>query len=156
GWQARAHLIQRQYTEAIRLYLLQHATGDPSAAASLKITAEQVFKADRPVLVALAGDPDGRSLLTAYAVARGGRFHAAPTADQLHAWLHAIERAGVGDVRGADRLAWMAYQAGEMALAQRWVDRAPADAPVAHWVRAKLLLRAGRIDEAAHVLAEVV
>jgi phage tail protein X len=41
-----------------------------------------------------------------------------------------------------------------MAGAQRWINLAP-DSPVAQWLQAKLLLRDGRVDEAAALLAKV-
>jgi hypothetical protein len=72
------------------------------------------------------------------------------------AWLAAVASAGVKDVAGADRLAWAAYQAGEMAAADKWLRRAPATAPMAQWLRAKLLVRAGKLDRADAALAAAV
>ena len=59
----------------------------------------------------------------------------------------------MAQVIGADRLAWAAYQSGNMAVAQRWLDKAPPDAPMGLWLKAKLPLRAGKVDAAAEVLA---
>ncbi len=69
-------------------------------------------------------------------------------------WLDAVEKAGVIDVDSADQLALAAYQAGQMEVARRWLDRAPRTA-AARWLQAKLLLRDGKVDEAAALLASV-
>jgi tetratricopeptide (TPR) repeat protein len=74
---------------------------------------------------------------------------------ETQAWLKAVKAAGVKDAAGAERLAWAAYQGGDFAAAQDWVQRAPEDAPMARWVLAKLLLRDGKIAEAQALLDEV-
>ena len=80
----------------------------------------------------------------------------APAIDPgVEAWLRALQKAGVKDVKGADRIAWAAYQGGDFAAARQWLDRAPADAPMARWVRAKLLLREGKLAEAQKLLDRV-
>ena len=59
------------------------------------------------------------------------------------------------DVDSAEELALAAYQTGQWDSAQRWINRAPAS-PVAQWLQAKLLLRAGKVNEAGALLARVV
>lgn len=93
----------------------------------------------------LAADPQARSVVTAYMISHG----AADTN-----WLAAMEAVGVQDAGAAETFALAAYQAGQWNLAQRWIDRAP-DSPLAQWLQAKLLLRAGKTDEAAALLAIV-
>jgi hypothetical protein len=66
-----------------------------------------------------------------------------------------VKAAGIKDTAGADRLAWAAYQAGDFAAARDWAQRAAANAPMAGWVRAKLLLRDGQVAEAQKLLDEV-
>jgi hypothetical protein len=70
-------------------------------------------------------------------------------------WLAAVEGANVDVVQEADRLACAAYQAGEMELAERWVALTPTDSIIARWIRAKLLLRAGKVPESAEPLGYV-
>jgi hypothetical protein len=70
-------------------------------------------------------------------------------------WLAAIRAAGVTRAEEADRFAWLAYRSGDFDAAEEWLKRAPADAPMALWVRAKLLLRAGKLAEAEPLLARV-
>lgn len=69
-------------------------------------------------------------------------------------WLDAVESAEVSDVEAAEQLALAAYQAGEMDAANRWLDRARMT-PAAQWLRAKLLLRDGKIEQAEKLLAAV-
>jgi len=65
-----------------------------------------------------------------------------------------VEEANVRDVDSAEKLALAAYKAGDWEGAQRWIDRARAT-PAAQWLQAKLLLRGGRTDAAAALLAKV-
>jgi tetratricopeptide (TPR) repeat protein len=69
-------------------------------------------------------------------------------------WLEAVEKANVRDIESAESLALAAYQAGEMENARRWLQRARST-PVTQWLQAKLLLRDGKTDEAAALLASI-
>lgn len=70
-------------------------------------------------------------------------------------WLEAVEAAGIRDMESSERLALTAYQIGEDELAQRWIDRS-RQTPTAQWLQAKLLLRNGKVNEAARIMARVV
>ena len=157
GWQGRAELDQGHYRNAIELYLAQHATGDPTAAMSLRNTAAHAFADGEKVLRHLAPDPVVRPVLTAFVVARGGPFGSSFLPDKAgEVWLSAVESAGATAVQGADRLAWAAYQISDLRLTERWLKRARADSPVTQWIWAKLMLRQGKLDKAAELLAGVV
>ena len=69
-------------------------------------------------------------------------------------WLEAVEAAKVNDVESAEKLALAAYQAGEMELAQRWLNNTRSS-PLAQWLQAKLYLRKGKLDPAAALLAQL-
>jgi hypothetical protein len=69
-------------------------------------------------------------------------------------WLAAVESAKVRDVESAEQLALAAYQAGDMDAARRWLDRAKPTL-AAQWVRAKLCLRDGKMEQATALLAKV-
>ena len=154
GWEARADLDLRYYARAIALYMQQHASGDPTALESMAFVCGIIFSQnDSRVLGELANDPISARALTAYALSQGGPFRAQPDGGVVRRWLAAVESAGSGPMIGAERLAWSAYQQGDMAVAGRWLDQSPADAPIALWVRAKLLLRAGKLDAAAALFA---
>jgi tetratricopeptide (TPR) repeat protein len=159
GWEGRAELNRKDYCRAIELYMLQHKSGSKSAAASLRVCAARILRADENTLVKAAKHELSRRVITAHLVA--GRSHLWMGAEsikpeQTKIWLAAVTKSGVKDVRGADRMGWAAYRAGQMKSARHWVSLAPADAPIAQWIRAKLLLRDGKLDQAAAMLAKVV
>lgn len=151
GWEALAELRQKNYERAVDLYLQQHASGDYTAFESLRTTAHAALHAGAPVLRRLAQYENARRVLTAYLVSQE-----APPPEAARQWLSALEAASVRDVEHADRLAWLAYQAGDVVHAQRWLARARKDSPGGQWVAAKLLLRAGKLEEAAARLAAMV
>jgi hypothetical protein len=155
GWEARAELRRGEYERAVDLYLIQFATGDPTALTSLELTATQIVKAG--ALARVAGHPSARRLVTAYVLSRGDPvFDPSPWSSRLaEQWLVALEQTQSADVADADRLAAVAYQSGDLARTARWLAVAPPDSPIAGWLRAKLLLRDGKLDEAAARLAQV-
>ncbi|MBN2269221.1 MAG: hypothetical protein JXN61_01320, partial [Sedimentisphaerales bacterium] len=57
-------------------------------------------------------------------------------------------------VREADRFAWAAYYLGDIELTAKWLRLAPDDAPMAQWLGAKLLLRSGKVGDAAEKLRQ--
>lgn len=158
GWEAKAQWSEGHVVAAIALYLRQNATGDPTAVRSMAIICEELFGDPKGLaqLRTLATGPLGARVVTAFVLAHGGPFRKPPDAAKTTAWLEAVEAGGAGDLVGADRLAWAAYQSGEMTAAHRWLNRAPADTPLALWVKAKLLLRDGQLDQAAATLARAV
>ena len=131
GWEARAELEQNHEARAVELYFEQSTTGDPTAIQSLQFVCQKAFVSkDAARLAELAKNPLGSRTMTAYALSMGGMFLSRPDAATVKAWLAAVEKAGMDHIVGAERLAWSAYQSGDIAAAQRWVDRAPKDAPL--------------------------
>jgi len=147
GWEAQAELRQDHLEHATALYLQQLSTGDPTAVPSLRIVAERALQSD---LRRFARDPHTRNVITAYIISR----ESPPEATR--AWLAAVEATGAFHLDGADRLAWAAYQTGNTDGAGRWLQRARANTPVSRWIRAKLLLRAGKLQEGTALLASLV
>ena len=166
GREARIFLRRKNYEQAIELYLEQFAAGDNSAVDSLRRAASAALDEHgaTPVqLRSLAENARTRRAIMAYLVSRHPYDSRSKIADNPDAkkffdrtdnWLAAVEAAGVRDVESAQELALAAYQAGDMDAAQRWVSRAEGS-PVAEWLQAKLLLRAGKITDAAVLLAKV-
>jgi hypothetical protein len=159
GWQAKIELQRGNYAGAIDLYLIQMASGDPTAPFSLRDVAAIVFKRnDANVLSSLAMNSAARKVLTSFLVAKGGASPGRPydpESPQLIAWLNANEQAKITNVDDADRLAWAAYQAGDFNRTQRWLERADAKSSITMWIQAKLLLRAGKTQQGAEVLSKV-
>ena len=158
GWQAQAELDGGHQVAAIRLYVQQLWTGDLSAQMSLREAARATVAAGPAALAAAAADPVAARVIAAYVLADGGPYRHLDPADVklVPGWLAAVKAAGVVDAPAADRFAWAAYRAGDYPAAADWAARAPADSLVAQWVRAKLLLRGGRVEAATAVLAAVV
>ena len=158
GLEARIDLKQRKTAQAIRLYLEQFATGDETALSSLRQVAQTVLS-DANVLRELARDEIARKVITAYLISRrspawGWEEANAHSSGLTTAWLNAVEEAGVTDIASAEKLALAAYQAGQFELALRWINRSK-NSPVSQWLEVKLLLRAGRVRDAAGLLAQL-
>lgn len=156
GWEARAALNLEQYEQAIELYVAQKATGDPTAVLSLQIAVGKAVKARPEILEKIARNTTARKVITAYVISYGGPFGWGFSKKAAMNWVGAVEAAEVSIVEEADRLALASYQAGEMELARRWVDVAPTDSIMSRWIRAKLLLRDGKVSEAAEHLGFIV
>jgi hypothetical protein len=63
-------------------------------------------------------------------------------------WLAVINDARIEHVENADYLGWVAYVNGDYQGAERWLKLADQNTPAALWLSAKLLRRAGKLDEA--------
>jgi hypothetical protein len=156
GWEARAELRRGGYERATELYLTQLATGDDTAVTSLELTASRIVTSGS--LARAAAHPQARGLVTAYVLSREEPILSRPgswSARLAEQWLVALEQTQATGVADADRLAAVAYQSGDLARTARWLAVSPPDSPIAGWLRAKLLLRDGKLDEAAAQLARV-
>jgi hypothetical protein len=158
GWEGRTELDQKNYGGAIKLYLAQYARNGFASGTSLRDAACEVFRAGPEALKALASDAEVRPVLSAFVVARGGPFGGWDDSSNVWArdWLVAVEAARVVKIEGADRLAWAAYLAGDWQRTAQWLKLAAPESPVTQWVQAKLMLRDGKLDKAAELLAGLV
>ena len=163
GWEARLALNAKDYGTAVRLYYQQAASGTVDGE-SLKTVAEVALGTgpDDPVTAASARDPFLRRVVTLY-VACHRRFGESadfdsPAEDEDHGkqWLAALKAVEVDKLHEAASVAWATYQKGDYAGTAEWLRLAPADQPLARWLRAKLLLRAGKDEEAAREFAGAV
>ena len=148
GWEALAELREKHYERALELYIQQYATGDETVLQSLKTASYSALNADEVTLVKLAQNTKVQQVLTACLISSGGGGGAD--------WLNALEKAKAFDLKQADDFALMAYQAGDFSRAKRWLERAKKDSPSSLWIKAKLLLRDGKLDEAAAVFSTLV
>lgn len=149
GWEAWAERARGRYDRALVLYAQQMRTGDETAFTSLKLTSAAALRAGPEALKAVARDPEARAIVTAWLVSHED--------EPGREWQEALRAAEVRDAAGADRLAWAAYLAGDFAAAASWLDLAQEESPspISKWVRARLLLRDGKLDEARELLAAV-
>lgn len=147
GWEAWAERDRGRYDRALVLYAQQMRTGDETAFSSLKLTSAAALRAGPESLEAVARDPEARAIVTAWLVTHED--------EPGQEWQEALRAADVRDAAGADRLAWAAYLAGDFAAAASWLDLAQEESAMAKWVRARLLLRDGKLEEARDLLAAV-
>ena len=156
GWEAAAELKRDHPEQALALYLDQAASGDLTAGASLGQVASGCLADKKAPLNRLAKDEISRRVITAWLISTDYYKRSDTLANEyVHntpRWLKAIEGADVKDAAGFDRLAWMAYKAGDFAATRRFLDRAPKDTGITYWVRAKLALREGKLEDAARFL----
>jgi LysM domain. len=164
GWEARAWLDQTNFERAIELYLQQMATGDGSAPASLCFTMREFIRGGTEQFTVLAANPRTRRVVTAYIIStkalqisyvNSGEDGSSNRLVQfVSEWLTANEAAKVADPGMAEELALAAYQNGQWETAAKWIARSGAS-PVAQWLQAKLLFRAGRLAQAGSLLERV-
>lgn len=144
GWQGQAHLLAGEYPEAVRAYVEFRKL--PGKWFLTRKSFYDVFSAafkDGDPCSRLARDPLARQLVTAWLT--GIQYH---EADPLRRWLDMnAALPAEGNLEGADGLAWLAYQHGDMDAAARWLAHSDPASPRAQFVKAKLLLREGNIEE---------
>jgi tetratricopeptide (TPR) repeat protein len=156
GWEARAEMNRGNLIRAGELYVEHYATGSPTARMSLRIVAGKLLESNGETLRVAARHPALCRVITVYLAARGGPFQSEPPREQAGNWLTAVESTGAINLDCADRLAWAAYQAGDFERAKRWLVRAVQPSASTGWLRTKLLLRDGKMDEATATLARTV
>ena len=160
GWEARSFLHQRQYKQALELYFEQLKTGDvPSASTSIRWTLDRAFQEGSSRFHELALSPQIRSVVTAYFASRHRSpwdMRAPEDVDLVNAWVTAVESVAFQKDPLFEMLALAVYQRGLYDLSERLLDQAPEDGVLSAWLRSKLLFRKGRIQEAIHLLTQVV
>ncbi len=152
GIEARWALDRHDYAQAIDLYLDQYATGDEAAYASLRMAAAAAAGGGNREKSAVARDARARAVLTAWFLARFSSGYDAEADPRLRGWTTALVAAKVSDVDQADRLAWLAYEAGDFELAKEWARLAIDRSAETHWIRAKLALHDNRLCDGAKEL----
>ena len=163
GWEARAYWQLDNWKVAVELFLEELHAGDEIAPWSLRDVAAAFLAGDEKRLAAAAQIPATRQLITAYLAAQGGPENTTRPNDlgkKAKRWLDLVAAANPTDLRGTDRLAWVAYQSDDPAAADRWLKlgaggggKEGEQTPLGQWIRAKLFLRQGQIDQAAACLA---
>ena len=157
GWEARGWLLQKNYRRAIELYSEQISAGDKYyAVVSLRRTVQAAFGQSDEAVRSLAEDAACRRVVTAALISRGVSFTPLvnpEVGDATEIWLRILEERQAVEVELAEQLALAAYQSGKFALTSRWLARAPKESAVAKWLQAKLLLREGKVEAAAQILA---
>jgi hypothetical protein len=149
--------IESDDEKAASLYCLSFLSGCPWSVEALRSIGDALLRAhEENALRHAASVPLLRQLVTTCTVTRYTRRpydwdnpeNESARKEFAAPWLDAINAAHLRSVEDADRLAWVAYNAADFTGAARWLEKAPAEAPIAEWLRGKLALRAGRNAEA--------
>lgn len=159
GWEARAAMDAGRFVDAIHLYLEHWALGRDTRV-SLMIVCREALDAPFELLLPVAADPIAAGVVTA--CLNGSNWEreswmsdeAWIREDVVGRWIRALEQAGTLEDIGLHRAALLAYRRGDFERAGRLACLA-ADEPLAVWVRAKLAVRRGDLDEAARHYAEL-
>jgi tetratricopeptide (TPR) repeat protein len=146
GWQAHVELNAGQFREAIDHYV-EAGRARPGAldGPALKAACAAILKPGAGIPATVVQDPVCRAALSAYFLAGEGE------AARAGAWLQILGSAAIGVLtpEEAESLAWLAYRRGDLALARRWLGRTAAEpGAVGRWLRAKLWLRDGQLEQA--------
>lgn len=144
-YSADCHLTPSvRYQRAIDLYFKQWQSGYSNAIHSLKITAREAWEdRDSSVVEDLAAVAQSRAVLLAYVLTN----YDAELADKRRRMLSALPDAKSITMKEAGRFALLEYQHNELTTAKLWLSYADPQDALALWVRSKLLLREGKIDE---------
>lgn len=164
GEEAGIYLLQDDAVKAAALYSEQASRGSNNAVASLKRVIERLTSDPEKLTYALQS-PVIQRLAAAYFVTDYGNsfgleYLSPPSASRpgndspLGVFLSAIKLLPEGGLVGADRMAAVAYGAGDFDLAMRLAAR--SEAPFALWVQAKLALQRGDLETAAQRYARLV
>lgn len=149
GEKARVHFESQEWRPAVDLYLQQVGDGDWGAQNSLRMVVREALRVG--AMDAWAEDPVLARVMTAWILANGGPYPDPGELERSRRWLDAVERSGAAPLVDADHLAWAHYQLGDVDAAQRWLDRS-VETPLERWLRGRLLMRAGKLEEAEAVL----
>lgn len=152
GWQAYVEKMKGNTQSAIRLYAAQFkqwGSSSVSAYLSLNMLTGKIFDS-ADALTACAKDETCRAIVTAWVVSHPNSL------PKTKSWLATLLSGGdPANVPQADMLAWSAYAAGDFDTARKMLEAPSAATPYGKWVRCKLMLRDGQIDEAVNQLREL-
>jgi tetratricopeptide (TPR) repeat protein len=156
GWTAHIKLKQGSITEAISLYLDYYAHGDYPQRNSAIDSLDRVMRSlDRgnqaDQLDRILGDERLREVLIVWYTGEPAKKVG------LQRMLSRLDKLPAqSPLACANKIAWLAYEMGDFDAAKHWLHLSPADSAISMWVQSKLLLRDGKLPEAADILAELV
>ncbi|MDZ4860090.1 MAG: hypothetical protein SGI88_14020 [Candidatus Hydrogenedentes bacterium] len=151
GWLGYIATADNDPVTALHRYAEQFALGGAlmhSAHLSLNETCKGAIGSES-TLAAFAQDETCRAIMTAWVVSHPATQQAATE------WLNVMDKLGQ-ETAQADLLAWTAYEHGNFAAARKWLAQSSAKTAIAEWVRAKLALRDGKVDNAITALRDTI
>jgi tetratricopeptide (TPR) repeat protein len=168
GWEARVYLNEKNYERATDLYIQQMACGVESAPVSLCLTMRSLFAdGGASSFSALAKNERTRQVVTAYIISTRALQEAygnwtdsvEGTSNRVTQivsdWAAVNQKLDVKDPAAAEGLALGAYQNSQWDAADFWIKRSESS-PVSQWLKAKLLIRSGKIAQGTALLSSIV
>jgi tetratricopeptide (TPR) repeat protein len=149
GWLGGIYLSRGDYVQALHAYVNYRSAPEKwnKGKESLVILFRDALK-NAGALQQMAQDDLARQLMTAWLTSQPY-----PPSNAIETWLQITGALSTdGLLAGADRLAWLAYHAGEMEQAVRWLKQSEESSVPGRFVQGKLLLREGKLDEATALL----
>ncbi|MCB1227968.1 MAG: hypothetical protein KDK99_19330, partial [Verrucomicrobiales bacterium] len=162
GWEAHCRWKGGELSQAARLYLDQLACGDDTAVTSLRqILRNPNSETTVPTnqhWMDTAKDSVLRRLTTASILSSYSPLwmDRGETVGSIHQWLTIVRQAKLQQVEDAAQLGWLAYTAGDYEAATQWLQLNATPSAASHWLKAKLLRREGRLDQAAEHLSQAI
>lgn len=156
GWLATLD-PEADLLESIRLSFRAYQLGQQRAAIDVRRGCRRIlWSKDAELMAEAAADETVRQLVNLDLCATLDRSGWQPVesavVDPVTLWSEAVEVYGPEEDPDASKIAWALYATGRFDQASDWVSRAAEDDSRASWLRAKLALREGRVDEAKRLL----
>jgi tetratricopeptide (TPR) repeat protein len=154
GWKGRVHYERGEWVSAVKTYLDACQTDNEqeqqAALMSVRFSFAKI-KLDRDAeqLGELVSDDQCRRAMVAWALANP------EDSREVRKWMLSKLKSSDAPLPYADRLAWLAYDNGEMELAKRWCELADPTSLITLWVREKTLLHDGKLEEAIDELSAI-
>lgn len=150
GREAQLHLFRGEFLPAIELYLQQWASGYSNAEQSLEITAAKAWAHSYDSSFDdLVDNGAARAVLTAYLLTQHDTDEVSRYRERLLQMLPDPDKLSMEE---AGRFALLEYQKDNLSAARLWLGYADPKDALALWVRSKLLLRAGKIEEGRTIM----
>jgi hypothetical protein len=125
---------------------------DAKALLALKEAAKDPLLRQLVTVHILATESDPDLVSDAQSESQSGGQEQTPT--RCARWLTIINEEHIEHVEHADYLGWVAYVNGDYKGAERWLKLADPNSPAGLWLSAKLLRRAGKLNEAAKAMTQ--
>jgi len=156
GWEAKIHLEQGHFEHALELYLDQHLSGDPSAAASIRMVIQSLFKQTEHPLDSIAVNARTRQVIGSYFVSPHFSADRENSQEILTRWNKVLETNQVSDPVLAEAMVLSLYRLGQYDAARKWTNRASPESLMSRWILAKLELREGHTEQAIEIYSSLV
>jgi tetratricopeptide (TPR) repeat protein len=153
GWLAKA---ENDPVSRLKLYFEAACSGNEDMLVSLRWQLSPIL-ADESAMNRAATDPLAREIVTAlsFVMYNDPELPGKPETETKDTWLDLLEKhPSAKPSPSAAKAAWTCYSRADFDAARRWLKHATPDAGEVLWLRAKLALRDGKLNEAARLFAK--